>query len=94
MNNIMSIGVKDKCVSCGMCYSVCPFYAIEIHYDNKSGFYRPRIQTSKCVNCGKCIKCCPTNDLIDCNSLIGPYISLFLAHSNNERVRFEATSGV
>ncbi|WP_132252483.1 4Fe-4S dicluster domain-containing protein [Natranaerovirga pectinivora] len=53
----MSISInKDKCVSCGRCFSVCPGNLISGDRDGKADIKCPR----DCWGCTGCIKECPT----------------------------------
>ena len=42
------------CVGCGVCVSVCPFEAIEIHDVGVA-----EVNKDRCIGCGKCAKNCP-----------------------------------
>lgn len=43
MGNITETLGKNRCSSCGMCYSVCPKNCIDVIYDKKQGFYYPAV---------------------------------------------------
>ena len=67
---------KSKCVECGQCAKVCPFYAIanrkrpcqnackikaiSINDDNAA-----KIDNSKCIACGACVYQCPFGAIMD-----------------------------
>ena len=61
-NSIIS-NVRDltinQCTGCGLCFSVCPFDAIQM-MENEEGFMIPQIDKNKCRECGKCAKSCPS----------------------------------
>ena len=48
---------KKDCCGCGMCMTVCPKHAIQMHRD-EMGFVYPEIMQDVCVNCGACQKIC------------------------------------
>ncbi len=90
--NIERIVRDRRCLSCGYCRGVCPTQAIDMTYNHKEGFYRPIVNTEKCIDCRKCLKFCPAENQ-QSDTLIGEYQNLYLAHSNNNNVRVNATSG-
>jgi electron transfer flavoprotein alpha subunit len=49
--------ITDDCTGCGVCVSVCPFGAIEIH-DGKA------VITEACRVCGQCVEACPEEAII------------------------------
>jgi len=51
--------IKDKCILCGECVSVCPQKALSI--DEKNG--RVLIKRVKCDGCMLCVKKCPSSAL-------------------------------
>lgn len=89
--NIKKVVQDNKCRSCGYCFSVCPVNAIDMVYTE--GFFRPEVNVSQCIQCGKCVKSCPAENGFAENGLLGSYMNLLLAHSNNRDVRHNATSG-
>lgn len=46
--------IKDECVSCGECVSVCPQEALKVEE-------KATVDVEKCVDCGACIDTCPAN---------------------------------
>ena len=54
--NIATVVNEARCVSCGLCKSVCPVDAIELKYQKNEGVFVPYVNTNKCINCGKCCK--------------------------------------
>jgi NAD-dependent dihydropyrimidine dehydrogenase PreA subunit len=55
---------RQKCVDCGLCYSVCRLVAIETIKDEFS--YGPWLIEENCTDCGDPLKVCPG---ININSL-------------------------
>ncbi len=65
--------IGDECVNCGICYSVCPFHAIEeachewkdingeIHEALSCEHYY--VIPEKCKACGTCVKNCPIQNI-------------------------------
>jgi electron transfer flavoprotein alpha subunit len=51
------IYIIDDCTGCGVCVSICPFGAIEIH-DGKA------VITEACRVCGQCVEACPEEAII------------------------------
>lgn len=90
--SISEIVKNSKCVSCGLCSSVCPVDAITLKYLPKKGVFEPEIDFKKCVNCEKCEKFCPTK-AEKSKSLLGPFISGCLAHAKDKKIRENSTSG-
>lgn len=92
---------KDLCISCGTCVSVCPTLAIGMDLNKTKTCYTPVLNTN-CYNCGKCLAVCPGINIhfdIDnkaapfYNIYLGFYQSIYYAHSNNELIRKESSSG-
>lgn len=50
--------IRDACVGCYACYSICPVSAITMQEDME-GFRYPRIDKDKCIQCGACNRVCP-----------------------------------
>ncbi|MHA1730078.1 MAG: NADH-quinone oxidoreductase subunit D [Promethearchaeota archaeon] len=50
----------DKCISCGLCFNICPNKAIEMVKRQKDGktVYYPSINYYKCCFCGLCVDSC------------------------------------
>lgn len=44
---------EDKCVKCGLCEKVCPYFAIKVEE-------KVNVNTDKCFGCGLCESKCPT----------------------------------
>ena len=49
---------KEKCISCGACYSLCPISVIGFAKDHSMAF-----DEEKCISCGLCVDTCPTRAL-------------------------------
>lgn len=102
MKNVDEIG--DLCTGCGTCAAMCPSEIIEMNINKKKGIYEPIIK-GECDECGICIKVCPgvSVDFSELNKeifgyegedmLIGNYKACYVAHSTNEKLRYDASSG-
>lgn len=90
--NIEKISKERRCMRCGLCGFICPVGALEMIYDDFTGFYTPHVN-NKCIDCGKCFRCCPAENMPKSSDLIGEYHKIYLAHAGNGGVRFNATSG-
>jgi len=96
ISEVVKIGL---CHSCGTCASVCPFSSIKISTENPF----PKIE-GKCTKCGLCVKVCPgleinlpgfNKELFNSEKILpaGHFIKAFIAHSTNEHIRKNASSG-
>ena len=47
--------LKEKCIECGHCVTLCPVDAIFFKEDYSIG-----LDEGKCIQCGSCLDCCPT----------------------------------
>ena len=47
---------EAKCIKCGTCSKVCPYFAIEMDPT-------PKFNSEKCFRCGLCVSKCPTKAL-------------------------------
>ncbi|MFC1506710.1 4Fe-4S binding protein [Thermoproteota archaeon] len=47
--------LREKCIDCGHCITVCPVDAISAQSD-----LTVEIDQNKCVDCGACVDACPT----------------------------------
>lgn len=84
--NIANVVDEEKCVSCGLCKSICPVEAIELKYKKNKGLFVPFIHTDKCIDCGKCRKYCAA-ETEKSNSLLGPMTVGYLAHAKLANIR-------
>ncbi|MBE7027642.1 MAG: 4Fe-4S dicluster domain-containing protein [Ruminococcaceae bacterium] len=91
---------KSKCVECGQCAKVCPYYAIvnrkrpcqnackvkaiTINEDNAAA-----IDNSKCIACGACVYQCPFGAIMD-KSYILDVINLIKKSENNQKYKVYA----
>ncbi len=91
---------KTKCVECGACAKVCPFFAIvnrkrpcqnackvkavSINEDNAAS-----IDHGKCISCGACVYQCPFGAITD-KSYILKVIDLIKKSENNEKYKVYA----
>ena len=48
---------EKKCIKCGTCSKICPYFAIEM-----DGL--PKFSSEKCFRCGLCVSKCPTKALL------------------------------
>jgi coenzyme F420 hydrogenase subunit beta len=97
--------VRGKlCVRCGGCVAVCP-PANVIRLDDES---YPRVDLSGCIDCHLCLDVCPMHDVNvpelhrryfggestpqQCDP-VGPFINAYVAHSTDEQIRWEGSSG-
>lgn len=94
LNHVAHID-KTKCVECGMCAKVCPYFAIinrkrpcqiackvkaiTINEDNSAA-----IDNNKCIACGACVYQCPFGAITD-KSFIVDVIEMIKASNNNEK---------
>lgn len=82
------VDVKEKCVGCTACSSICSQNAIKMISDEE-GFKYPKINFKKCINCYKCIKICPARkDRVSISPL-----SIYAAQSKDKDIRNQSTSG-
>jgi heterodisulfide reductase subunit A len=49
---------EDLCVGCGLCSSLCPYEAIEIH--SEDGKRKSTVNEALCKGCGTCVASCPS----------------------------------
>lgn len=91
---------KSKCVECGQCAKVCPFFAIvnrkrpcqnackvkaiKINEDNAAS-----IDNNKCIQCGACVYQCPFGAISD-KSYILNVIDILKKSQNNEKYKVYA----
>jgi len=52
---------EQRCKSCGLCVSVCPFKILVISERLNTRGFRPAqcIDQDKCTTCGSCVLVCP-----------------------------------
>jgi Fe-S-cluster-containing hydrogenase component 2 len=46
--------LRDKCVDCGHCITLCPVHAINYESD-----LTVEVEEQKCIQCGRCADACP-----------------------------------
>lgn len=108
MNNNMFYPLENTvnsnlCVGCGICAGICPNNSLEMII-NQRGCYVPKL-VNDCTNCKLCINACPGDSMnfIELNEfifnkkprdvLLGNFIECYTGYSNDEKIRFESTSG-
>ncbi len=79
---------KNKCSSCGACFSLCPKKAISFKEDER-GFEYPFINEELCVKCGLCVSKCTYNLLSELSAPIETYA----AKAKNDDVFKRSASG-
>lgn len=52
--------LREKCVHCGLCYSLCPVDAIQL--DTKK--YEINLAKELCIGCFKCLDACPVEAIV------------------------------
>ncbi len=52
--------VKDRCINCGLCYSLCPVNALQM--DNKT--FEISLAKEKCIGCWRCLDACPLEAIV------------------------------
>ncbi|MFH8120438.1 MAG: Coenzyme F420 hydrogenase/dehydrogenase, beta subunit C-terminal domain, partial [Candidatus Aenigmatarchaeota archaeon] len=96
--NIYDIVRKNICISCGVCYSICPFKAIVWDRNN----LQPKINIEKCIGCKMCVNVCPSIEILNNYNkiysnlesyLLGPIKEVYLGWSKNKKLRYKASSG-
>jgi len=98
--NVSFVQNDNLCISCGICYAICPQKAINIITNDREG-YKFVVNESKCKKCGLCLKCCPSYDLSpyfkgkkEEKSCEWGYIKrIFLGYSNDKKIRYYSSSG-
>ncbi|MCR5207719.1 MAG: Coenzyme F420 hydrogenase/dehydrogenase, beta subunit C-terminal domain [Eubacterium sp.] len=94
MKTVNEIIKNDRCYACGLCGSVCPKNAISVIPDDKSGFYKVRLNADACISCGLCYSSCPAADgAAVSDSTVGGHRDIVLCHSTDSEVRHNASSG-
>jgi coenzyme F420 hydrogenase subunit beta len=102
VNNVNMIVKQKLCLGCGTCDGICPSSAINMIYSSKNRTYIPTIDKGLCINCGLCYKVCPGFHIPDANKThsdvtpnknIGASIKCFIGHSNDNYIRYRASSG-
>ncbi|MGP8153732.1 MAG: Coenzyme F420 hydrogenase/dehydrogenase, beta subunit C-terminal domain [Smithella sp.] len=82
---------RNKCMGCGLCFSVCQFEAIEIVKD-EFGFI-PRLIEENCTDCGDCTQVCPGINVLDYPGKFGAIHNCLLCSAKDEAIRYAASSG-
>ncbi len=90
----------DLCVSCEICYAVCPKGAITMEY--QFGQFLPKVNDKKCTECMICIEVCPGIDIdpfklrdkeISEEIFDGPCLHSYTTFSKDYNLRKNSTSG-
>ena len=82
---------RQKCVGCGLCYSVCRFDAIEMTKGEFS--FVPSLIEDNCVDCGECSKVCPGINILDYPGKFGSIKRSLICTAKDETIRHAASSG-
>lgn len=105
-DNISKVVEEGLCCSCGVCKSICVKNAITFKYGKERN--TPQVDIHTCISCGLCYDICPGKGIelqqlseklfskqnaIEYNRYCGYYLSSYIAHSNNEYIRFHSASG-
>jgi len=105
MSNVRYVVRSNLCTGCGTCVGICPQSALVIRKNENTGVYQPEWNQKKCVHCGMCLYVCPgyssniekLNDALfgkkTTDSLLGHYEACYVGYSNEQRIRYNATSG-
>nr|WP_319374729.1 Coenzyme F420 hydrogenase/dehydrogenase, beta subunit C-terminal domain [uncultured Methanobacterium sp.] len=100
--NVEKTKELDLCISCEMCYAVCPEKAIKIHF--QKGQFLPEVD-QKCTFCGKCMLICPGIDIDPFNlrnepnitetsfDTVGKCLNVYTTYSKNSKIRDNSSSG-
>ncbi|MBS7246799.1 MAG: 4Fe-4S dicluster-binding protein [Candidatus Jordarchaeales archaeon] len=52
--------LRERCVNCGLCYSLCPVNAIQLDTKN----YEINLTKELCIGCFKCLDACPVEAIV------------------------------
>lgn len=91
---------KEKCVECGQCAKVCPYFAIinrkrpcesacKIKAISMAEHGEAQIDYSKCISCGACVYQCPWGAIVD-KSFILDIIDFLKKSENNTKYKVYA----
>lgn len=104
--NVGKVVKEGLCCSCGVCKSICAKNAIFFHYGRERN--TPQVDSQACISCGLCYDICPGKGIelqhlsenlfseqeeSEYNRYCGYYVNSYIAHSNNENIRFHSASG-
>ena len=101
-NNITTVVKNGMCLGCGACIIACDFNAIKIYYNKSIGNYQPLVLKNKCKSCGNCLDVCFGNNVDyklsnkisdELKSSIGNIIKTYLGYTNEDKLRYNASSG-
>lgn len=82
---------RNKCVGCGLCYSVCRFEAIDMVTDEFS--FVPELIEENCTDCGECAAVCPGVNILDYPGKFGEIKRCLICTARDEAVRHSSSSG-
>ena len=83
---------------------MCPSRAIEMKITSE-GIYQPIVDEEKCTQCSICVSSCPGHAVEfrrlnqeffqqqPTNDFVGNFLKCYVGHSNNDKTRFESSSG-
>lgn len=84
-----------RCMTCGVCVSVCPVGALEARYVVGKE-HSIKFDEAMCISCGKCISICPASKMMErsvLDELNFATAKAYLAWHKNEELRAFASSG-
>ncbi|MDD4689562.1 MAG: Coenzyme F420 hydrogenase/dehydrogenase, beta subunit C-terminal domain [Eubacteriales bacterium] len=82
----------DKCTGCFACFNICAKKAITM-YEDKDGFYYPKINQDLCIYCGLCHTSCPQANIDENNVSPTSIVTAFYGTNNNKETIKQSSSG-
>ena len=88
-NSSLISAIKSNCNGCKACQNICPRQCIEVKI-NRSGEFKPYIDSQKCINCGLCKTHCP---ILDSPIKTNKILALYSAKNEQQEVIMKSSSG-